>query len=248
MPFSLDLTITQWFLAILSAMVIGVSKTGISGAGIIAVPLLAGIFGGRPSTGLLLPILITADLFAVKIYHSHVEWKYILRLLPWAFTGILAGVVTGGIVNDNQFRKIIAVVVISGILLMIYRDFRKVNLEIPKSWWFSGILGLGAGFSTMIGNAAGPVMAYYLLSMRLPKNSYIATGAWFFLIINLVKIPFHVFAWKTITTESLYFDFLMILPVIAGALSGYYLVKLIPEKAYRIFIIITTLAAAIVLF
>lgn len=243
-----DLNTFQWILAILCGMIIGMSKTGISGAGLIAVPVLAGIFGGRPSVGLLLPMLIMADLFAVKFYNRHAEWHYILKLLPWTIAGILIAVFVGKVVNDNQFRMLVALVVIVGIGLLIYNDFRQKQITTFSSWWFSAILGLGGGFATMIGNASGPIMAFYLLSMRLPKNTYIGTGAWFFLIVNLIKVPFHVFIWKTITPQSLSFDILMLLPIIAGAFLGYYLVKLIPEKAYRIFIIITTLGSAIALF
>jgi uncharacterized membrane protein YfcA len=224
------------------------SKTGFSGAGLIAVPILAAVFGGRSSVGLLLPMLIIADVFAVKFYNRHAEWKYIIKLLPWTVTGIVFALFVGKTVNDNQFRTIIAIIVIVGILLMIYGDIRKKNIEIPSSWWFSAILGLVGGFATMIGNASGPIMAYFLLSMRLPKNIYIGTGAWFFLIVNLIKVPLHIFIWKTITVESLSLDILMSIPVIAGAFSGYYLVKLIPERVYRIFIILTTLASAAVLF
>ena len=99
----------------------------------------------------------------------------------------------------------------------------------------------------MIGNAAGPVMALYLLSMRLPKNQFIGTAAWFFFIINLIKVPFHVAVWKTITWHSFLFDILMIPAVSIGALLGIWLVKFFPERAYRIFIIATTLLAAILL-
>ncbi len=246
--FLYDLTPFQWILTILCGMIIGISKTGISGAGLIAVPVLATIFGGRPSVGLLLPMLIIADFAAVKIYNRHAEWKYVIKLLPWTIAGILVALFVGKSVNDDQFRSIIACVVIIGIVLMLFQDFRRKKIEIPSSLWFSAILGLGSGFATMIGNAAGPVMAYYLLSMRLPKNIYIGTGAWFFLIVNLIKVPLHIFIWKTITPESLTFDLIMLIPILAGAFSGYYLVKLIPEKAYRIFIILTTLASAMALF
>jgi len=245
---SYDLSTFQWFLAILCGMIIGMSKTGISGAGLIAVPVLAAIFGGRPSVGLLLPMLIIADLFAVKFYNRHADWKYVIKLLPWTVAGILIALFVGKSVNDQQFRGMIALVVIVGIALMIYQDLRRKNLEVPSSWWFSAILGLGSGFATMIGNASGPLMAFYLLSMRLPKNIYIGTGAWFFLIVNLFKVPLHVFVWKTISLESLTFDMIMMLPIIAGAFLGYYLIKLIPERAYRIFIMATTLASAIALF
>ncbi|MFT4994751.1 MAG: hypothetical protein ACI965_001790 [Paraglaciecola sp.] len=62
--------------------------------------------------------------------------------------------------------------------------------------------GLVGGITTMMGNLAGSVMALYLLSMRLPKNEYIGTKAWFFLAINLFKVPFHVFSWQTISLNS----------------------------------------------
>jgi uncharacterized membrane protein YfcA len=242
-----DLSAFQWILAILCGMIIGMSKTGISGAGLIAVPVLAGIFGGRISVGLLLPMLIFADLFAVKFYKSHADWKYILKLLPWTVAGILIALLVGKKVNDDQFRMIIAFVIIAGIILLIYRDFRQNKMEVPSSAWFSAILGLGGGFATMIGNASGPIMSYYLLSMRLPKNTFIGTGAWFFLIINLFKVPLHIFVWKTITISSLTFDLLMLIPVISGTIIGFFIVKLIPEKVYRIFIILTTLTSALAL-
>jgi len=241
------LTTLQWIVTILCGIIIGMSKTGISGAGLIAVPLLAAIFGGKPSVGLLLPMLVFADILAVKLYNRHAEWIYVFKLLPWTIAGILIALFVGKFINDIQFRNLIGLVVIAGVILMLWQDFRKKESEVPSSVWFNAILGLGAGFSTMIGNAAGPVMAYYLLSMRLPKNIYIGTGAWFFLIVNLFKVPLHMFVWKTITLKSFTFDLLMIIPIIAGAFLGYYFVKIIPEKIYRVFIIVSTLVSALVL-
>ncbi|MCB8999968.1 MAG: sulfite exporter TauE/SafE family protein [Bacteroidales bacterium] len=243
-----NLSISQWVLVVLCGMIIGMSKTGISGAGLVVVPVLAGIFGGRPSVGLLLPMLVVADIFAVSFYNRHAEWKYVFKLLPPAFLGILLALFTGKWVNDEQFRELIGIVVIAGIGLLIYRDLRDKNKEIPSAWWFSALLGFGGGFATMIGNAAGPIMAFYLLSMRLPKNIYIGTGAWFFFIVNVLKIPLHIFVWKTITSQSIMFDIILIPAIIAGAFAGFYLVKLIPEKIFRIFIILTTLISAIALF
>lgn len=242
-----DLSLVQWGIVLLCAMVIGMSKTGLSGFGLMVVPILASVFGGRPSVGLLLPILIFADVFAVSYYNRHAEWKHILRLLPWAIAGILVGAWIGKIMSDDLFSRILAGLVIFGIGLMLWQDIRK-KIEIPDYWWFSMILGFLGGFSSMIGNAAGPVMALYLLSMRLPKNQYIGTAAWFFFIINLTKVPFHVVLWKTITWPSLFFDILMIPAIAAGAFLGIWLVRFFPERAYRIFIIATTLLAAIALF
>lgn len=235
-------------LVLLCAAMIGMSKTGLSGIGLVVVPVLAGIFGGKPSVGLLLPILIFADVFAVGYYHRHADWKYVLKVMPWAIAGILAGVVVGRLVDDVLFKRLMAGVVMLGIGLMIWQDLRKKKVVIPDFWWFSMVLGLAGGFATMIGNAAGPVMAMYLLSMRLPKKTYIGTTAWFFFIVNLFKVPFHIFVWNTMDLHSIAFDVMMIPAIAVGAIGGFYLVRLFPEKAYRIFIIASTIGASLFLF
>jgi len=238
----------QWILLGLSGLLIGMSKTGISGVGLMVVPLLANAFGGRPSVGLLLPILIFADIFAVIWYNRHAQWKHILRLLPWAFAGIILATLVGKSISDQTFNRLLAALIIGGIAILIWRDIRADKIKIPKSRWFVGGLGLLGGFSTMIGNAAGPVMALYLLSMRLPKNSYIVTGAWFFFIVNLSKVPLHIWSWKTITVDSFLLDVLVIPAIAAGAFLGIWLVRLLPEKYYRILVIVTTLLSALLLF
>ena len=245
---SYDLTSLQWILLGLSGLLIGMSKTGISGVGLMVVPLLANAFGGRPSVGLLLPILIFADIFAVTWYSRHAQWKHIFRLLPWAFAGIITATIVGKTISDQTFNRLLAALVIGGIGILVWRDLRSDKLRVPQSRWFAAGLGLLGGFSTMIGNAAGPVMALYLLSMRLPKNSYIGTGAWFFFIVNLSKMPLHIWSWKTISGHSFLLDLLMIPAIAAGALLGIWLVRLLPEKFYRILVIVTTLLSALLLF
>jgi uncharacterized membrane protein YfcA len=232
----------------LSGLLIGMAKTGLSGVGMMVVPILANAFGGRPSVGLLLPILIFADVFAVTWYNRHAQWKHILRLLPWAFAGIVVATLVGKSISDQAFNRLLAALVIGGIGILVWRDVRSDKLQIPKSRWFAGGLGLLGGFSTMIGNAAGPVMALYLLSMRLPKNVYIGTGAWFFFIVNLSKVPLHVWSWKTITLDSFLLDVLIIPAIAAGAFLGIWLVRLLPERIFRIIVIATTLLSALLLF
>ncbi|MCK4879050.1 MAG: sulfite exporter TauE/SafE family protein [Bacteroidales bacterium] len=232
----------------LSGLLIGMSKTGISGVGLMVVPLLANAFGGRPSVGLLLPILIFADIFAVTWYNRHAQWKHILRLLPWAFAGIIMATIVGKTISDQTFNRLLAALIIGGIAILVWRDLKSDKFQVPKSRWFARGLGLLGGFATMIGNAAGPVMALYLLSMRLPKNSYIGTGAWFFFIVNLSKVPLHIWSWKTITMNSFVLDLLIIPAIASGALLGIWLVRLLPEKFYRILVIVTTLLSALLLF
>lgn len=244
----MDLSTIQWVLAGICGMIIGMAKTGLAGTVFLVVPIMASIFGGKPSVGLVLPMLITADFFAVSYYNRHAEWKYLVKLLPWAVVGIIVGALFGQAVNDAQFKQTIGLLVIIFVALMIWQDFRKKDVTIPDYWWFSSLLGLASGFSTMVGNAAGPVMSLYLLSMRLPKNAYIGTAAWFFFIVNLLKVPLHVFYWKTIHLQSLAFDLIMIPVILFGALLGIRIVKILPERGFRVFVIGTTLLAALFLF
>ena len=245
---SYNLSGMQWMLVLLCALLVGMAKTGLSGFGLMVVPIMANVFGGRPSVGLLLPILIFADVFAVTWYNRHAEWKHVLRLIPWAIIGVLIGTYTGKLISDITFNRLLAGLVFFGVGLLVWQDLRSKKVTVPDYWWFAMALGLLGGFATMIGNAAGPVMALYLLSMRLPKNNYIGTGAWFFFIINLSKVPFHIFSWETISRQSIVLDLMMIPAIAVGAFLGIYLVKLIPEKVYRIFIILTIVLSAFLLF
>lgn len=245
---SLDLSATQWILLCLSGLLIGMSKTGISGVGLMVVPILANAFGGRVSVGLLLPILIFADIMAVSWYNRHASWKHILKLIPWALAGIVGATLLGKNISDQTFNRVLAILVVSGIVLLIWQDVRKKKEKIPGSKWLAPFLGLLGGFATMMGNAAGPVMSLYLLTMRLPKNIFIGTAAWFFFIVNVSKVPLHIWSWKTISLQSFTLDLLMIPAIALGAFLGIVLVKLLPERLYRIMVIVTTLLAAILLF
>jgi len=237
----------DWLLFLTCGILIGMAKTGLSGAGLMIVPIMAGIFGGKLSVGIVLPMLIFADLFAVNYYHRYATWRYILLALPWALLGVVIATMFGNLIDDKTFKAIIAIVILLGMVLMIIQDTLIKSKKIPDTWWFAAMLGLTGGFTTMIGNAAGPVMSLYLLSMHLPKNIFIGTSAWFFLIINLLKIPFHVFSWHTITYQTLMVDLASIPAILLGVLLGIKSVKMIPEKVYRYFIVISTILAALLL-
>ncbi len=243
----LDFTIWQWLLLAVCAMFIGMSKVGVPGISMIVVPVLAIIFGGKASTGVLLPMLMMADLFGVGYYHRHAEWKYLWKLLPWAFVGVGIALWVGEVVNDEWFKNIIAVLVFVSIGIMLWKDRKKGENLFPDTWWFAASMGVLGGFATMIGNVAGPVFAIYLLAMRLPKNSFIGTGAWFFLIINFSKFPLHVLVWKTINMNTLTLDLLLFPAIATGAFLGIKLVKKVSDKTYRMAVIIVTTLSAFLL-
>lgn len=244
--FSYQLTTTGLSIFFFVTLLIGMSKTGIHGAGMAAVPLLAIVFGGKASSGIMLPMLCIADVFAVIYYHRHAQWRHLIRLFPWAALGVFVGTYVGGQINDQVFRLIMAFIIMTSLAIMIWME-RPQKKHIPRGLWFAALLGVAGGFTTMVGNLAGSVMALYLLTMRLPKNQYIGTAAWFFMIINWFKIPFHVFIWETITLESFLLNLTAIPGIALGAFVGVYIVKKIPEDTYRWFIIFTTALAALLM-
>jgi uncharacterized protein len=242
--FSYNLSGSQVSIFFLVALFIGMAKTGVQGAGMLSVPLLAAVFGGQASSGILLPVLCFADILAIWYYHRHASFTHLKKLFPWVAVGTVAGTFTGNNIDDHLFRVFMAIAIIVSVLLMIWLE-RKAKMELPDKLWFSILVGFVAGFTSMVGNLAGPMMAVYFLSMRLPKNEFIGTSAWFFLVLNLFKVPFHIFMWGTITWEIFLMDLVTIPVILVGAGMGVLIVRSLPEKFYRWFIIIMTFVAAI---
>ena len=229
----------NWSLAFLGALFLGMGKAGIKGIGVVIVTLMALVFGGKVSTGILLPLMVLADSFAVIYYHRHTQWKILLKLLPTMVIGVLIGVWFGNDISEQLFKQIMAVFILLTVIIMIWMD-RKKNIGIPKHWALSGGLGFLSGFTSMIGNLAGSFSNIYFLAMRLPKNEFIGTAAWLFFIINVFKLPFHIFVWHTVTFKSFTVDLFLIPGVILGFYIGVKLVKLINNELFRKFILVVT--------
>ena len=243
---SYNLSTFQWTSVFMAVFLLGLSKSGIKGIGILIVVILAFVFGEKASTGILLPMLIVADIFAVTYYHRHAQWKYIKKLMPWMVIGVLFGVWIGNDISEEIFKKLMAIIIIGSVLILFYSENRKSS-KIPTSRIFSSSAGLLAGFTTMIGNLAGPIANIYFLAIRLPKNEFIGTAAWLFFIINIFKLPFHFFVWKTVSVETLVLNSVLVPALLLGFFMGVSLVKLISNLHYRRFILAVTAIGALVL-
>ena len=243
----MDVSIAQWILAGLSAFFLGMAKAGIKGLGPLIVTLLALAFGGRASTGILMPMLIAGDIFAVVYYRRHSQWKYILILMPWMIIGVLIGVWLGREISEILFSRLMAIIILVSVILMFWMEFKK-NIKTPHSYAFGGFMGALAGFTTMIGNLAGPISNLYLLLMRLPKIHFIGTAAFLFFFINLFKLPFHIFSWKTIDMTTLIINLKMLPFLFVGLWAGVWAVNQINERWYRFIILGLTGIGAIIIF
>jgi hypothetical protein len=241
-----QLTNINWFLAFIAILLLGMSKAGIKGIGVVIVTLMAIVFGGKTSTGTLIPMMIFADIMAVIYYHRHTQWKFLGKLMPTMVIGVLIGVWLGNDISDEIFKRLMAILILLIVVFMLVMEKRK-STEIPQNKLFSNSMGLLSGFTSMIGNLAGSFSNIYFLAMRLPKNEFIGTAAWLFLIINIFKLPFHIFVWKTISAQSLAINLALIPIIVLGFFLGIYLVKLINNELYRKFIIVVTAIGALII-
>lgn len=234
-----DFSLLDWVIVIICALFVGFSKSGLPNLVILVVTLIMFVFPARESVGILLPMLLIGDLFAVTYYRRNVVWKYLTNLIPWVLMGILAGFFVLQYVNDEQLKPIIGVIVLIMIALNVVRERlgSKFNEMLPTSLTFTILMGVLGGFTTMVGNAAGAIMTIYLLVKGLPKKEFVGTGAWFFLSVNIIKFPFYMYL-GLITTESLTFNLTMAPVIILGAIIGVKVLPLIPQHVFTILILV----------
>ena len=252
MDFFNQLSSMDWALLYLAGLFVGFAKTGVSGVGILAVPIFAIVFPANQSAGILLPVLCFADIFAVSYYRRHCEWKHIWGLMPWVGIGLLSA--TGIYFWGRQEGSLLSQFIETGLkptmgvivlFVLFLAEWNKNHKDVPKGKLVPVGTGIAAGFTSMLANAAGPIMAIYLLVMKLPKQAFIGTKAWFFLIINFVKIPLMMIGANSITRDSLSFNAKLIPAVMIGALLGVRVVKFIPEEKFKIAIKVLVIAACI---
>jgi uncharacterized membrane protein YfcA len=236
----------QWALLALGAAFAGFSKTGIPGLGILSVAIFANLMPARQSTGLVLPLLIFADVFAYFVYRKNLNWARVGRLLPWALGGIVAGWFVLRQASDLQTARIVGAVIAVMLGLHLWRKWRGTAeaAAAHAPGWFGPFAGVMAGFATMVANAAGPVMALYLLAMRLPKLEFLGTGAAFFLVINWIKVPFGLHL-GILNVPSLTLNLWLLPAVAAGALAGPWVVKRVNQRVFENAALVLAAAAAV---
>ena len=210
-----------------TALLIGMSKTGLQGITLVAIPLMSIAFGAKESTGIMLPLLCAADLIAVVYYRRKASWTYIRRLLPFAVCGFAAAIAVDRAVPPQHFRYLMGCCLLSVLAFMAWNRLRRRESRWAEKPWFAAACGLMGGFTTMIGNAAGPVMAIFLLSAKAPKLVFIGTNAWFFLCVNYLKLPLQVFVWDNISLNTVLLDACMLPALAAGAFLG---IRLVPSS------------------
>ena len=242
-----DMTAFQLAILAVSALLVGVNKSGIPGLGMLPVILLAVAFDLNPgfATGVMLLMICAGDIFAVSYYRKNADWKIVVRLLPYTMLGLALGFVTLRYLNrPEHLRMMIGWIILLLAAVHLVRVAFFKHAAVPSHWAFSAVVGLAAGFTTQVANAAGPVMALYLLSMKLPKARYVGTCAWFFMIMNWTKLPIFCFEGR-VTAASLHAVLPMIPLILIGAFLGVLFVKRAPQRFFEVIIEIIVIVSAV---
>ena len=252
LPLGYDFTPGQWSRAALAAVLIGMSKSGFSGVSLLSIVLMADVLPARQSTGVILPMLIFADCFAVRAFRQHALWTEIRRVLPAALLGVITGAFIMQLfadpwrLSDVWFKRIIGGIVLTLTLLQYARRqrpgwFARLPAGSPAFVW---TMGGFAGVTTMLANAAGPVVSLYLLAVGLPKMELVGTSAWIFLILNVCKLPlsYHL---GLIGRESLGLNLSLAPGVVAGVFLGRALLKVVPQGWFEQLLLFFAIVASV---
>lgn len=240
-----------WAALGVAAVVIGISKTAIPGGSILAIALFAAVLPARTSTAATLLLLMVGDVFALLAYRRHAHWPTLLRLAPAVVAGLLLGFAFLALTGDGVVRRAIGVILLLMIAVTLWRRWRQARAEQEAAArggaLLAGVYGTLGGFTTMVANAGGPVMSMYFLATRTPVQVFLGTSAWFFAIINVIKVPF-LAGIGLFTGPVLLTDAILAPLVVLGALLGLRVARRLDQRLFdRIVIVLTILGAVYLL-
>ena len=239
-------------IGIVAAVVVGLSKTALPGAGLLSVPLVAMIVEGRLIAGASLPLLLVADVFAVSWYRHHTRWDLLRPITAWVGVGFALGISFYVAVADS-LRVIdvaIGVIVLVMVAIQLWRMWRRHPPK-PATPQDAALYGTAGGFTTFVSNSAGPVVNTYLVGLGLGKEEQVGTSAWFYFAVNLAKIPFYLAlgaltdGGSFFTGETLLWNVAMVPAIVAGVYLGRAVFRHIPQQTFVVLVLVLSAAGGI---
>ena len=239
-----DLSLVAWLVLALGAVVIGLSKAALPGAGTVAVVLFASVLPAKESTGTILLLLIVGDAFALVSYRRHADWRTIVRMAPAVVLGLVAGAVFLVVATDALVWVTIGVLLLLVVAVTLWR--RRSPATVASGAVAAGAYGGLAGFTTMVANAAGPVMSMYFIAARFPVQAFLGTSACFFAVVNVAKLPFS-FGLGLITPQGALTSLLLVPVVLAAAFVGRAFARRVDQRLFDRIVIVLTIIGSVTL-
>ena len=267
------LTATTWILLMVVAALCGIAKTALPGAATVAVALCTAVLPAKESTGAILLMLMTGDLLAVWSYRRDADFHMLRRLVPAVLTGVGAGALFLHLASNDSTRRLIGVILLLLVAITLTQR-RSTSRRAPDgasaaqapsppaptletqeatttlaTSTTSGrlarlVYGSLAGFTTMVANAGGPVTSMYFLACRYPVKAFLGTTAWFFFLVNLVKLPFSISA-GLVNTTTMSLTAICAPVVIVSALAGRRLAEHMDQRVFEPVIVALTIISAL---
>lgn len=234
----MDMDASGWIVTAVAILLTGISKSGLGGAlGGLAVPFMSMWISPRDAVAVVLPILIAMDFAGIRAWRGKADWGDLRLLIPAALVGIALGTLAFGVMSDRVVKGVLGVI---SIAFALHRLMHPPGDGAPASTrhgrWFAWACGAGAGFTSTLAHAGGPPVMAYLLSRRLPKQTYVATSVFFFAAINLAKLPFYM-GLDLFSRDTLIMSATLLPLVPVGVWLGMRLLARIPERPFYYFAI-----------
>lgn len=225
-----------WLVTALAILLTGISKAGLGGAlGGLAVPFMSMWISPRDAVAVVLPILIVMDMAGIRAWRGKADWADLRMLIPAALLGIGLGTLAFGVLSDRMVKVVLGVIAIGFAADRLLRSGSGGDSgEKPAARGFAWLCGVGSGFTSTLAHAGGPQIMAYLLSRRLPKETFVATSVFFFTVINLAKLPFYL-SIGLFSTDTLIMSAMLIPLVPVGVWLGLRLIRRIPERPFYLF-------------
>ncbi|WP_420174928.1 sulfite exporter TauE/SafE family protein [Luteococcus sp. OSA5] len=239
----ITLSSTGWLLMVLAALIVGLSKTALPGSTALAVGLAASALPAKESTGTLLVLLMVGDLMAIRAYRHDADWPTLRSMAPPVVAGLLVGAVYMRVADDLAMRRVIGVILLLMAALNVWQRASRRPMAPAGGWASVGYGGL-AGFTTMTANAAGPVTSLYFLSRGFDVRRFLGTSAWFYLCVNITKLPLAIGA-GVVNPQTLVIDLVLVPVVLLAAVLGRRLASRISRKVFDPLVLLFTVVAAL---
>lgn len=222
-----------------AAFLVGMRRGGVNGAAVLGVILLASHFTAAASVGIGVLIFLYADIQATVLLYRDVDWKVLGKLLGPTVVGLAIAALIGRRLPTGVFEWVLfSIIVVAYVGMVAQRTNRKQNHDRNVPGYVTLIAGFLSGFTSMIGNLASVFVAIYFAATGALKAQFIATSVWFFFALNLIKLPIHIWGWKTLTAEMLPKTLILIPVVSLGIWVGRVVVRRMSEKTYWRFVIV----------